>query len=216
MKAMDASHMLISSQILEFTKLQTSISDLPLPLTIARLFDILCWSTYKWDILKKTTAPRGTALKSLLGYKRPTRPTSTIKSASPDKPGKKVASMDAKSAVLDFFDELSSRAHYGVHGEKPIAVLAVLQYLYETGQMGVTFLDLLDYPYYEKVRKTFIQVADQYGKMKNPGSSWSVITGSSRELQHAIQDHGQVNQAIYNLTPQETQETYKTILKRYQ
>ncbi|MFC1803396.1 DUF6308 family protein [Thermoproteota archaeon] len=194
MNTLEISRGLIKSQILEFTKLQTIISDLPIPLTIARLFDILCWSTYKWDILKKTSAPKGTASKSLLDYKRPKRSTSEIRNvryaSKQVKKTRPTAKSGAKSIVIDFFDELSNRAHYGVHGEKPIAVLAILKYLHETKQVGIRFLDLIDFPYYEKVRKTFIEAAEQFGKMKNPSSSWSVITGRNRELQIAVQDNG--------------------------
>ena len=68
------------------------------------------------------------------------------------------------------------------YGDKPLAVLAVLKYLLDTKQMGIKFLDLLDYPYYEKVRKTFIAVAEMYGSLSSASSSWSVITGTGMEL----------------------------------
>jgi len=49
-----------------FCVLQQRLFDLPIPLTTARLFDILCWTTEKWDIRHITTAPYGSARKSLL------------------------------------------------------------------------------------------------------------------------------------------------------
>ena len=68
-QSLDLSRELIQSQINEFIQLQNNVNGLSIPLTIVRLFDILCWSTYKWDIQRKTTAPRGKATKSLIEYK---------------------------------------------------------------------------------------------------------------------------------------------------
>jgi hypothetical protein len=48
-----------------FAELQASLCDLPLPLTRVRLFDILCWSTEKWDVRGDTTGPFGRATRSL-------------------------------------------------------------------------------------------------------------------------------------------------------
>ena len=70
LQSLDSSRELIQSQINEFIQVQNSLIDLPIRLTIVRLFDILCWSTFKWDIQRKTTAPRGKATKSLIDYKK--------------------------------------------------------------------------------------------------------------------------------------------------
>jgi len=49
-----------------FSRLRQQLIDLPIPLTTVRLFDILCWTTAKWDIRGIITAPYGRAGKSLL------------------------------------------------------------------------------------------------------------------------------------------------------
>jgi hypothetical protein len=49
-----------------FRHLVADLEDLPIALTPVRIFDILCWSTEKWDILRKLTAPHGIPSKSLL------------------------------------------------------------------------------------------------------------------------------------------------------
>lgn len=54
-----------------FSRLQQQLTDLPIPLTITRLFDILCWTTEKWDIRGDITAPYGRAEKSLLQIDSP-------------------------------------------------------------------------------------------------------------------------------------------------
>jgi hypothetical protein len=178
-----------------------------------RLFDILCWSTHKWDILGKTTAPRGRAVKSFINIQKPSTPES--RKTSRKKQIMRTRKSSALNTVIGFFNELSERAKYGILGEKPLAVLAVLQYLKNTGQIGVKFLDLLDYPYYEKVRLIFIELAEQYGNLARPSSSWSVITGTSMELQNAINDNGRVNQAVADLSQKEIDEIYMLLYEKY-
>ena len=117
LKSLDTSRELIQSQIYEFTELQRRIADLPIPLTIVRLFDILCWSTYKWDILRRTTAPKGKASKSLINYRK-TKPkiaSSIIKTkTSTGKPKKTASSQMGQTEVIEFFNDLSNRAVYRV------------------------------------------------------------------------------------------------------
>jgi len=49
-----------------FEKLVKQTRDLPIPLTPVRMFDILCWTTEKWDIRGNHRAPYGTPHRSLL------------------------------------------------------------------------------------------------------------------------------------------------------
>lgn len=218
MKSMSMSRDLIKSQIIGFTDLQMKLGNLPIPLTTVRLFDILCWTTYKWDILGRTDAPKGVASKSLLGYtKASPKPTVKPKSlkTAPVKKTINTHSPLAQSNVIMFFNDLSNKAHYGIRGEKPVAVLAVLKYLMDTRQIGVKFLDLLDYPYYEKVRRIFIDLAGEYGEFTDPVASWGVITGVTLELQNAIVENGMVNQAVADLSQKEITNTYYTLIEAY-
>lgn len=48
-----------------FHELETRLSDLPIPLTAVRIYDILCWTQEKWVNRGDTSAPRGTASLSL-------------------------------------------------------------------------------------------------------------------------------------------------------
>ncbi len=53
----------------EFKKLQKELSDLPIPLTRVRLYDILCWTVEKWDIRGEMDAPYGKPKKSVKSEK---------------------------------------------------------------------------------------------------------------------------------------------------
>ncbi|TFH17180.1 hypothetical protein E4H04_05440 [Candidatus Bathyarchaeota archaeon] len=215
-KALDLSREIIRTQIMWFTELQRGLGNLLIPLTMVRLFDILCWSTYKWDMLGRTSAPRGVASKSLISYSKHAKPVPVKVKLIPSKaPVRTPESPSASSVVIDFFNVLSTKAKYGVRGEKPMAVLAVLEYLMKTRQIGVRFLDLLDYPYYERVRTTYIALAEKFGSFPDPSGSWSVITGRGMELQSLIVDDGRVDQAIANLSKKEIELTYKALMRSY-
>ena len=204
LNTMDISRELIFDQLDEFKQLQSNIIDLPIPLTIVRLFDILCWSTHKWDILKKTSTPKGRATKSLL-EPRPKRFLSKISISKPKARSKPSSTRnnnhsDSSSIVVDFYNDLCSSAKYGKRGEKPLAVYAAVKYLYETKQTGIRFLSLLVSPKKNEIKRVFIDVAKRYGNLKSPSGSWSVITGSDLELQNKIRDNGKVNHAFADLS----------------
>jgi hypothetical protein len=69
LNALDKMRNIILDNLDEFVTLKNSLSDLPIPLTITRLFDILCWSTEKWDIQGRLRAPKGIPSVSLLKTK---------------------------------------------------------------------------------------------------------------------------------------------------
>jgi hypothetical protein len=216
MKCMDIARETIVTQQEEFNALWNRLSNLPIQLSIVRLYDILCWSIFKWDILGRTSAPKGKASKSLIGYKRKSKPKITkVSRGRKQVTVKPISSGRNVAVVYDFFMDLSKRAMYGVRGEKPVAVLAILEYLLNTGQVGVRFLDLLDFPYYEKVRKIYLKVAEKYGSVSSPSGSWSVITGVNMELQNAIRDNGLVNQVIADLSQKEIDELRNRLLDMY-
>jgi len=66
MKCIELARTIIRDNQDGFVDTQRKLRDLPIPLPIIRIFDILCWTTAKWDLQGDTTAPRGTASKSLL------------------------------------------------------------------------------------------------------------------------------------------------------
>ncbi len=53
-----------------FQALEQSLHDLPIPLEKVRLYDILCWTTEKWNRRGETKAPYGSPSRSLMLAKR--------------------------------------------------------------------------------------------------------------------------------------------------
>ena len=93
------------------------------------------------------------------------------------------------NVVGDFIEKLVERAQYGVQGEKPLAVIATLNYLYEYKLLGQSFIELIDDPKHSSnIKSYFMRLANDYGRLKDPNASWNVITGTDEELQNATRD----------------------------
>lgn len=102
--------------------------------------------------------------------------------------------------IKQFIESLSSRAKFGMLGEKPIAVIAALEYLCESGLTGVEFLELLENSGHSRaIRSKFIKLAIQYGRISSPSSSWAVITGSNKELQRAAEQFSGLDASFSSL-----------------
>lgn len=74
MQAFEVARRDLSENRQAFNTLQNNLRDLPIPLENVRLYDILCWTTEKWDIRGETNAPFGTAHRSLRDQKLPELP----------------------------------------------------------------------------------------------------------------------------------------------
>jgi len=98
MQAIEMARRIMTAQKSEFEKLSEQLSNLPISLTPIRMFDILCWTTEKWDIRGNPHAPHGTAHESLLKASKAEAPTSqfTTKAA---KRGKYVVFEDLERAT---------------------------------------------------------------------------------------------------------------------
>jgi len=106
-----------------FRQLKEALMDLPIPLTVARMYDILCWTTWKWDILgiRQTTKwvqtdsgfrkETGHVSKTLLDpnqlgeFKTPTTRSPTLPSSSPRFIGKECVEVN----TLEELDQIISR-----------------------------------------------------------------------------------------------------------
>lgn len=168
----------------------------------------------EWTEIKKRIEPVLKAMTSIHGVGVPTA-TKMLHLKRPQLFPVLDARAQCTAVVYDFYRELSDRAKFGIRGEKPLAVLAVLEYLSNTGQVGIRFLELLDTPYYEKVRRTYIEIAEKHASVTSPSGSWSVITGVNMELQNAIRDNGLVNQALADLTQKEIETLRNQLLDTY-
>lgn len=212
LQALERTREIMKEQQPAFEELVNQTRDLPIALTPVRSFDILCWTTEKWDIRKNLAAPYGTPHKSLLstlkGSGELARGNSDLRTQIED------STTSARSTVAGFIIELSRKAGYGIRGEKPLAVIAALKYLHDYRIVGKGLLELLEPPHSRIIRSIFMNLAKQSEKITEPSSSWSVITGKGRELQNAICDfrNGDVNKAFSNLTAEETESLLNSYL----
>ena len=78
LQAIEEARKIVTDQKKEFQELAKDLSDLPIPLTLIRMFDILCWTTEKWDIRGIHKAPYGTPYESLLKPFKGEEPKSRI------------------------------------------------------------------------------------------------------------------------------------------
>jgi len=108
----------------------------------------------------------------------------------------------AEDSIRDFIEMLSAQAQFGLRGEKALAVIAALKYLCESSQRGIGLLALLENETHSRaVRNRFIALANLYGRISNPESSWSVITRGDRfELQTAVKSSPDLDKSVSNLT----------------
>lgn len=121
----------------------------------------------------------------------------------------------AKLTVAEFMIELSRRARYGIRGEKPIALIAALQYVYRNRRIAKRLVELFNDPQHSlHVRKTFIDLANQFGRISEPSTSWNVITGKNREIQKAITQFPDVDMAFSKLTLEEVKSLSETFVQR--
>jgi len=210
--AMDKIRQIIQEQKIEFQNLVDKTRDLPILLTPIRMFDILCWTTEKWDIRGNHKAPYGTAHKSLLTNMKKDNKTKENQNNRIIK----FQSSSATSIINNFMSELIERAWYGIKGEKPLATIAALKFLHDNEIFQIELLNLIEGNYSSNVRRIFINLAKKSKKIKDPSSSWSVITGSNRELQNAIKQfgYGDVNKAFSELTKKEIETLLNNYLRR--
>ena len=71
MQAFEVTRRDLANNRQEFNSLQNRLGDLPIHLEKTRFYDILCWTTEKWDNRSETNAPFGTAYRSLRSRKLP-------------------------------------------------------------------------------------------------------------------------------------------------
>jgi hypothetical protein len=126
--------------------------------------------------------------------------TVPVQGAAPHNVGMDPAAAEAN--VRRFIEMLSSQERFGLRGEKPIAVIAALRYLCESVQTGIGLLELLEIGTHSRaVGIRFIALGNMYGRISNPESSWSVMTGADRlGLRTAVNGSPDLDKSISSLT----------------
>jgi len=121
--------------------------------------------------------------------------------------------MEPYEVVRDLIQQLSSKAYYGVCGEKPLAMISAILYVKENNLYGKTLLEIFNEPFASGAKKVFIDLAKKFGKIQDPSASWSVITGKAKELQNAIIKFPLANESFARLSPEHMNKLLDVYLK---
>jgi hypothetical protein len=78
LNALESTREIMLRQEDAFKELVNRTRDLPIRLTAVRIFDILCWTTEKWDVRGSLNGPYGTPHKSLLHPSKQIEPTKSV------------------------------------------------------------------------------------------------------------------------------------------
>ena len=121
------------------------------------------------------------------------------------------------SRINSFIDILSQRAHLGISGEKPLGMLAIIEYIYYSHIEGkpdieASISELLTTKLSSNAIKTkFLELAKKTGKLKAPEWSWGNIVSYKKELIHELQKYKSVDEALQLLSKDQAED----ILKHY-
>lgn len=95
-----------------------------------------------------------------------------------------------KETIVRFHKFLSERADYGVAGEKPIFLMAVLRYMLDREVFKVSLIDLLHPQHRLKMKSHFLYLVGLGGKLKAPERSWNMVAGREHlEIKTAIVEY---------------------------
>jgi len=119
--------------------------------------------------------------------------------------------------IIIFIDRLSQRAHLGIYGEKPLAMLAIIEYIYHSYIEGrppikTSISKLLSTTLSSNaIRVKFLGLAKKTGKLKAPEWSWGNIVSYKKELIYELNKYRSVDKALQLLSKGQAEE----ILKHY-
>jgi len=117
--------------------------------------------------------------------------------------------------IRSFIDMLSNRAHLGIYGEKPLALLAIIEYIYYSYVEGkpainASISELLSTTLTSNAIKVkFLDLAETTGKLKAPDWSWGNIVSYKKELIHEVHKHKSVDKALQLLSKDQAEEILK-------
>ena len=119
--------------------------------------------------------------------------------------------------IHSFIEMLSKRAHLGICGEKPLAMLAIIEYIYYSHIEGkpavkASISELLSNKLTSNaIRVKFLELANKTGKLKAPETSWGNIITYKKELINELHKHKSVDKALQLLSKDQAEK----ILKHY-
>ena len=116
-----------------------------------------------------------------------------------------------------FIEKLVRRAHHGLCGEKPLAMLAAVEFIHlgfieDRPQRNASLPELLSSKITSNAIQTkFVFLAEKTGKLKAPDWSWGNIVSSRHKLIDVLKENRSVDDAFRYLTIEQA----KDILKYY-
>jgi hypothetical protein len=105
-----------------------------------------------------------------------------------------------------FIEELANRAQYRYAGEKPLAVLAALEAAGDAMRTEHLTLSkaLSSNLSGRNIKTTFIRLAYQTGKLKDPDSSWGNVVTSKKELLEILYERRSIDEVFMTASKDRT------------
>jgi hypothetical protein len=119
----------------------------------------------------------------------------------------------AALTVEKFLERLCQNARYDVQGEKPIAVIAAIKFLNQKKVVGM-HLSKIFAVYKQNVKTEFLDLAEKFGRLKNPSGSFVVILGKNGELLKTIQNDPEVDKAFSELSIEDIKQLYEKYMEK--
>jgi hypothetical protein len=126
-------------------------------------------------------------------------------------------SFSESSKINAYIEKLIHRAHHGLHGEKPLAILAAIEFInsgFEEGRPkhSASLSELLANNITSNaIKSKFMILANKTGKLKAPDWSWGNIVSHKHELIDDLKINKSVDRAFRSITKEQT----LNILKNY-
>ena len=117
--------------------------------------------------------------------------------------------------INSFIEKLVRRAHHGLCGEKPLAILAAVEFIHsgfmeDRPQHNASLTELLTSKITSNAIKTkFVSLAEKTGKLKAPDWSWGNIVSSKHELIDVLKENRSVDDAFRYLTREQAKDILK-------
>lgn len=117
--------------------------------------------------------------------------------------------------IEHFIEKLVDPAHYGLYGEKPLAVIAALKHiqnLQPSPTLRASLTELITSPIpASSIKRKFMTLANQTGKLKDPDASWGNIV---KELPSILRRNKSVDESFRTLTRERVDEIIERYLKK--
>ena len=119
------------------------------------------------------------------------------------------------SRIDSFIEKLAQRAHHGLNGEKPLAMIAAIEFIHsgfeeDKPEHNASLTELLTSQITSNAIKTkFVALAQKTGKLKAPDWSWGNIVSYGYKLTDELKNNNSVDNAFRYITREQALEFLK-------